>query len=282
MRCEQEIILYTVLTQGYDMLPEIEPEPGMKYWLFTDDESLTVPEFLTKSLLANHQALSSRRLSRLPKLCPHLYLPPHSISIYVDANIKLIQPIRDFAISCVQNSHIAIHRHPKRGCIYEEGKRCISQKLDERQIIELQLQRYRNAGFPTAFGLTENNCIVRRNSDAVIQLNECWHREYIAGSQRDQLSFMYAVWRTGTQINILTQSSRRNAYYYFRNHLRPRHQELSNKLLVDSDAPVIQPDAFHLTLSNNAKTASAGLVATQPHPMDGTLRYRKPLRSNSR
>jgi hypothetical protein len=60
---------------------------------------------------------------------------------------------------------------------------------------------------------------VRRNVEAVIAFNECWHEEYFRGSQRDQLSFMYCVWRTGVPLSIIPQHARRNPYYDIRPHL---------------------------------------------------------------
>src|ERR1035441_1394615 len=111
------VILYTVITGGYDSVPDIKPEGGVDYWLFTDDLKIQTPSFWNKSLLANPLDLTPRRLSRLPKLRPHFYLPPHDISIYMDANLVLRKPIRDFALSSVRELSIAVHPHPTTTCL---------------------------------------------------------------------------------------------------------------------------------------------------------------------
>jgi len=214
-----KVIIYTVITGGYDSLPEITPEPSVEYWLFTDDASIPTQQFWNRFALSNPSGLNPRRLSRLPKLRPHIYLPAHEISIYIDANTVLIQPVSEFAKYCVQEMPFAVHRHPGRRCVYSEAEKCLSTHLDDPKIIVAQMERYKRNGFPADFGLTENRFIVRRNVEAVTMLDECWHREYFNGSQRDQLSFMYCVWQTGVPIFTIPQSSRQNPYYKIQKHL---------------------------------------------------------------
>lgn len=172
-----------------------------------------------KSLLINPANLSSRRLSRLPKLRPHLYLPPHDVSIYMDANLRLRQPIRDFALSCVQELSLAVHPHPDRSCLYAEARHCIRQGIGGGEsLIKKQISRYRLENFPQNYGLAENNFIIRKNNRKVNKFNDLWHDEYFAGSQRDQLSFMYCLWRSHLQPYWIWQSSRNNSYFKWQNH----------------------------------------------------------------
>jgi hypothetical protein len=119
------VIVYTVITQGYDSLAEITPEPSVEYWLFTDDASIATPPFWNKSVLANDSGLNARRLSRLPKLRPHVYLPAHEVSIYLDGSMRLRQPVAEFATDCVWEMPLAVHRHPRRECIYTEAEKCL-------------------------------------------------------------------------------------------------------------------------------------------------------------
>jgi hypothetical protein len=223
-RCR--VILYTVITGGYDSLPDIKPERGVDYWLFTDDLKIQTPSFWNKSLLANPLDLTPRRLSRLPKLRPHFYLPLHDISIYMDANLVLRKPIREFALSSVRELSIAVHPHPTTTCLYAEGKKCIRIGLDDERIILKQLERYQREGFPTNFGLVENSSIIRRNVEEVNRFNDLWHLEYYAGSQRDQVSFMYCVWRSGLPLYMIWQNPRENSIFSKRRHfLRDRNQK---------------------------------------------------------
>ena len=217
------IIVYTVITGGYDALAEIIPEPDIEYWLFTDDPSIRAPHFWNISLLVNPADLNLRRLSRLPKLRPHIFLPAHDISVYMDASLELRQPIREFAIACVREMPLAVHPHPGRKCLYVEAEKCLRVRLDDSEVINAQIERYRRDGFPANLGLTENRFIVRRKGEDIIRFNEYWYSEYLAGSQRDQLSFMYCVWRTGIPLCQIPQNARRNPYYKIHPHRRGRN-----------------------------------------------------------
>jgi len=215
---ELRVVLYTVITGKYDWLPMIKPERNLEYWLFTDNRAFPTSTLWNKALLENPFGWNPRRLSRLPKLRPHHFLPPHDISIYTYANVRFLRPIRDFALSCIQESPIAIHRHPSRECIYSEGAKCIELKLDDEETIRKQLERYRSENFPPDFGLAENNFIVRRNVERVNQFCDLWQSEYSAGSQRDQLCFMYCVWRSKLHPYMIQQNPRRNHFFQRRRH----------------------------------------------------------------
>ena len=223
------LILYTSITGQYDSIPQILPEQGVQYWLFTDDPSLHVPLFWNKAVLPNPHGLSTRRLSRIPKLQPHVFLPRHAVSVYIDANITQRRPIRQFALECIRDFPFAAHAHPNTNCLYAEADKCIQLCLDDEEIIRSQMNRYRTNGFPKEFGLTENGFLVRRNIREVNRFNDMWSEEYSAGSQRDQLSMMYSLWHTGLGIYIIQQNSRINPYYKIHRHLvsdRPRSGRL--------------------------------------------------------
>ena len=55
-----------------------------------------------------------------------------------------------------------------------------------------------------------------------LSLIHIWNIEYLKGSQRDQLSFMYCVWKTGVPLFKIPQHARENSYYKSRGHLLPR------------------------------------------------------------
>jgi hypothetical protein len=265
------VVLYTVIVGGYDPAPKIKPEKGIEYCLFTDNLKIFAPSPWNKYLLESPLNLSRRRLSRLPKMRPHFYLPPHDISIYIDATIILRQPIREFALDCIRELPMAVHPHPKRTCIYVEGKKCIQYKNDDENIILKQLERYRREGFPANFGLTENSFIVRRNTEEVNRFNDFWQLEYFAGSERDQLSFMYSVWRTKLHPYIIWQNARKNPYLSRHEHIH-RSGRLKNSAAntpkLDEQPPTLKaliqslPEGIKMSLINSTTEKSINSFAS--------------------
>ena len=75
-------------------------------------------------------------------------------------------------------------------------------------------------------GLGENCFIIRKNNNRVKKFNEIWWEEYIKGSERDQMSFMYAVWKSGVRLEFLEGNPRDNRYYTnWGNHKKPRNKQ---------------------------------------------------------
>jgi len=226
------VIVYSCLTSGYDQFPVVPaPEPGVRYLLFSDSDDDAPAPWQVVPL--RDAGLSPRRLSRAPKIRPYCFLPPHSVSVYIDANINLHEraALRPVAEAALERADIAVPRHVKRKwemrkhshtCTYAEAKVCAELSLDRRERIDAQMQRYRETGFPEEFGLLENCFIIRRNNDAARALNEMWWSEYLAGSERDQLSLMFCLWSLGIPWHELSINARNNHFYTQRLHLKSR------------------------------------------------------------
>jgi hypothetical protein len=224
-----KIVVYTVMTDDYDVIAPTTKEDGVEYLALVDkDSNRTIPApwkrvdfgLTWKRLILGFQ--EARRRSRIPKIAPHAFIEA-DISIYVDASLLIINPIVDFAKSMIETNDIAVIVHPSTACLYEEASKVIRLRLDDSAAVKAHVERYRREGFPARFGLTENSFIVRRHSDRMSAFNDLWLTEYLNGSQRDQLSFMYCVWRKqDIKLNIVMQNARQNQYYVQREHLKSR------------------------------------------------------------
>jgi len=212
-----KVIVYTCNLGGYDVLRKApKPIEDFRYLYYTDQEA---PDGWEKMTMKS----GGRRESRFYKINSHL-LPEHDISIYVDANaywgrspFKMVEYIKGF--------DIAIPPHPNDRCVYKHALTCMRLNLDAILPILKQVGKYANEGMPENIGLTENGLIIRANNPKVKELNELWWKEYQAGSQRDQLSMPYALWRTQPKLKILPFSARENKW--FSNnliHLKSRHE----------------------------------------------------------
>lgn len=130
-----------------------------------------------------------RRNAKFYKVLPHIYLPEHMWSIWVDANIKLnISPKELISLA---KKDVLVFRHPDRNCLYEEAQTCMDAGFDDKNLILKQVQKYRNNGFPAQNGLAICGILIRKNTEENCRLNEQWWVEICRGSHRDQISFPY-------------------------------------------------------------------------------------------
>lgn len=144
----------------------------------------------------------SRRNSRLPKLLPHLYCETE-YNIWIDGNVSLTKPPKELITRYLKDHDIALFKHPKRDCVYDEAVRCATGGLDDPETIIEQVTRYEKAGYAKNKGLCECGIILRRHTPKVRELDEAWFAEYCRGSVRDQISFMYAVDKVGIRLNVI-------------------------------------------------------------------------------
>jgi hypothetical protein len=201
-------IVYTTNLDGYDALHESPKskwsfvDKDIEYLYYTDGEA---PSGWEKVPMKT----GDRKASRFYKINSHL-LPPHDISIYIDASYIFKKPMG--AILDNLRGDIAISAHGKDNCLYKHAVTCITCKLDDPIEVFKQVGRYAQEGYPRDIGLTENSLIIRRNNGIIKELNELWWQEYQRGSQRDQLSLPYALWKVKPKFNLLPFSARENKW----------------------------------------------------------------------
>jgi len=125
---------------------------------------------------------ANRMNAKLPKVLPHLYLPEHDYSIWIDANLELLVTNEEF-IEMMGDHECMVFKHPYRNTINEEINECV--KLDSKE----NVQKHRNKpGLLAACGI-----IARKNTETIKNLNCQWWSEICYGSTRDQLSFPYTL-----------------------------------------------------------------------------------------
>ena len=197
---KQKIVIYTSNFGNYESIkiPE-KTNHKCRYILYSDLEIEKLPVWEVRSVDCFMK--SSRRASRLPKILPHRYLPPHDISLYIDSSLRLkVRNIEKLVRLCLGDSDIALYPHYQRNCVYKEISFVRedpirgSCKIEE---YEKALNLYRKVGLPINAGLFENGFILRRNTAKIRELNEVWWEKYQDISERDQFTFTYAWWSVG-------------------------------------------------------------------------------------
>lgn len=160
------------------------------------------PKSLTWKVHQVKQQDNPRRTARHYKCLPHRYLPDADVWIWMDGNVRLTIP-PEKAIHQWLHSDLATFKHPDRNCLYVEAAFCAKHGKDTANILQAQVARYRKAGMPARWGLTETKLLIRRNTPAIHEFNEAWWREIEAGSQRDQVSFPFVCWKKDIRWTII-------------------------------------------------------------------------------
>ena len=198
-----KVIVYSANIGGYDNFISLNNyDPNVEYILFTDDTEFKSDVWDVRSVDFLKDMLDNRKKARYIKLNPHLVLPPHDISIWID---HCLEPRFEDVSELLKylnfgDSSIMCFPHPERDCLYDEGQVVLKLKLDTPEIVNKQMNRYHSMSFPRNYGLFENGFIVRRNNLKSTMFNESWWKEISKNSGRDQLSQMFVSWSIGVDI----------------------------------------------------------------------------------
>lgn len=201
-------VIYTCCVGGYDTVTQpMAIDNDFDYICFSNDikqESIGIWQirpipFSDKNLV---------KVSRYPKILPHIVLPEYEYSIYIDANIQIVNKEFYNAVNSKVISGCLVaqvnHSVPPVDCIYDDI--CNAYKYCKISLWDVWKQtRYlKETGFPKHFGLFENNLIFRaHNNEKVINMTNQWWMEFVKNSPRDQFSLMYVYWRNNFMPDFL-------------------------------------------------------------------------------
>jgi hypothetical protein len=186
-------IVYTSIIGNRDSLRP-QRNSGEKFLAYVENDSPVAPWEIVR---VERQIAWPRLEAKRYKILPHIVLPPHEYSLWVDGRIDIItrKTVEDLAAQYLADADIAMFAHGKRTCIYEEAWECINQGLDDASVIYDQIARYTQDSYPSNNGLHEASIILRRNTEQMRKFNESWWEEIQRGSIRDQLSFDYLAYK---------------------------------------------------------------------------------------
>ena len=131
---------------------------------------------------------------------PNVLFPNYEYSIYIDAVFQIELDIYRL-MSRMGNKILGLFDHHQNvTCIYQEAE-TIKRigKASTYEIDEL-MSKYKAEGFPKDFGFCECGLIIRKhNEKKCIDIMDLWWKIFLNGPKRDQLSFMYCVWKNNLQ-----------------------------------------------------------------------------------
>lgn len=189
------LAVYTALTGGYDTLRQPERmREDVDYFCFSNDiHEERIGAWRIRSIPFEDR--DPVRVSRFPKLNPHLVLPEYEASIYVDANVLVSDELDEAMNHAVASgTTCAMVPHPDRKGTFEEGLFVLRHSMGEPFKVYRQMRNLIRSGFRDDAGLFVCSVIFRRHLDPrVVAFSEAWWRGFQAGARRDQLSVMPAL-----------------------------------------------------------------------------------------
>jgi hypothetical protein len=201
-------VIYTFIVGGYDTLKDpYVVTPGWDYICFTDDETLTSDVWDVRPLphwSDEHIPEPKRRASMVKIMHRDAVGENYNAVITMDASMT---------VTC--NLDGWLHRigfgerawygpcdflaceHSYRNCVYKQAQAVLDKGYDKADVVNAQMRRYQDEGYPDNNGQWLSGVTVRRNkSQSVARACQIWAHEYMNGSRRDQLSMNYAFWKS--------------------------------------------------------------------------------------
>ena len=189
------MIIYTALFGKYDKWVEPKRIQDCRHVLFTDQP------IKSKSYEVVHmEAKHPRFIARLVKIYP-FDLMKDDLFVWHDANLYQVAQI-DQVIQSMKTDMLLM-QHPDRNCVYREAEICYRKNKDDGEVINNQISRYKDEGYPEENGMVSTGIFIRKNTQQVRYFCRKWVDEITFGSTRDQLSFNYVRWKNPIDIDLV-------------------------------------------------------------------------------
>jgi Protein of unknown function (DUF616). len=201
-----KIAVYTSIFGGYDEIwePQFLAE-NIDYYFVSDARPSCLKTYRwidARTALPTEIECPVKR-NRYVKMHPQVLFPEYDYSIYLDGNIEVIGDISTFINR--NHSGISLFIHPLRNCIFYEALALANYQKVSGGDICMQMMDYLKEGMQPLYGLPEMGVIVREHhKEQCIKLMDDWWEEFNRRPQRDQLSFMYVMWKNGMGMSDLT------------------------------------------------------------------------------
>ena len=200
----KKVIYQCRIGSGYSFYEPLYINPDWDYLCFTDDTEL-VSEYY-KIINVSSINGDNRRTAKKIKTLAHEYVSNYDISIYIGSEFKIRCDLNNLIKNNFsKNIDMACIRHNKRNCIYKEAKKIIKLGYDKKEIVQKQMKKYHEEGFPGEMGLAAFFIFIRwHNRDIVKNFMKQWYHEILEGSSRDLLSFNYVLWKIPLRIKYMS------------------------------------------------------------------------------
>lgn len=145
----------------------------------------------------------NRRNAKIYKVLPFLFLPDYDYYFWIDSTHMVEENPYNVIDEYLSNSDIAVFKHPERNCIYSEGELVKNIKYDYPNLIDDQLQFYRDINYPENNGLYELPARVQKNNKLTQTMGLMWWEQICMFSSRDQISFPFVCHQLDIKPSII-------------------------------------------------------------------------------
>jgi hypothetical protein len=200
-----KIAIFTANIGGMDMPSPHLQQAGVDVHVFTDTPELyaNYPTY-TIHKINPLKGRAARLMARKVKIIypnTHPVLNKYDVLVWADANIQLKYPVANIVKKMKTDVLFVEHG---RNCLYDEGEACINLGKDTKETILPQLQKYRADNVPEKMGMVATGIMIRKLTDNIKQFNLTWYNEVKNHSIRDQVSVIYALYKTGIDYDYIT------------------------------------------------------------------------------
>ena len=144
------------------------------------------------------------------------FFPEFDYSIWHDGSLRQKSDLRHL-IEIVEDADIASYLHTHRNDLNEEMLMCIKLNKYFPKTLRKQVRDYQSKGCFNGL-LFETGVLVRKHNMNMLEFGEMWWNELLKYSIRDQISFPYVLWKTGTQCKIIPGNVYNNDFFNFTSH----------------------------------------------------------------
>ena len=195
-----------VLTSSIGSTKLLKPKSfdGVDYHAFVDYEDDNT-SWIKHSIIpfSSDVRYKNRRDAKVYKVLPFAFLPDYDYYFWIDSTHTLQANPQEVIDKYLTNSDIAVFKHPQRDCIYIEGEFVKQIKFDHPNLLEDQLEFYKDMCYPKNNGLYELPVRVQRNTKLTQQMGWMWWEQICMFSSRDQISFPFVCHQLGIKPSIL-------------------------------------------------------------------------------
>lgn len=200
----KKFCVYTCITGNYDNINEVNVrDDDVDFICYTNNKNLKSKTW--KIIYVDNDGLTDHQLSRKIKMLGTDYIDKkYDISLWQDASVIWQKKPSLFIKKYLVKEPFSSIKHSYRNCIYEEANEIVRfRKASKESIIE-HVKFLEKENFPHNYGLYEMTIFIKKHNDPKVkETMKLWYDTYLKHSNRDQLSFMYAVWKTNLQIHSI-------------------------------------------------------------------------------
>lgn len=211
----KKIVVYTAIFNNYDWLKEPVVVPaGIDFVCYTDSDRVCSKVWRIVKVCV--EGISPSLLNRKIKLLyPYTELSQYDYSLYVDGSIMIKGDVAQFLQPYIPMKVAMMNfKHPYRDCMFDDISLCIQRKSGNMGKLLEQSIKYKDAGMPLHFGLSDNKIILRDHRQTIgKRIMDEWYQEVEGYSGRDQVCLPYVLYKNHISYFFFKEDIENNDFF---------------------------------------------------------------------